>query len=590
MLNEQELIGYLENTLSPAERQRVEAELERDPLLRHQLVQHAQLEQALRATFADASANERVKQSVLTILRGETEAALKQKVLTDTQPHGYPANSEQPLIWEKAFSFIQKLIGGGFELAGQHRRATACGILLCIGLAGWLIVTGAARHIELPVLVQLPAGIVQAVAGEIIRASTTGSATVKFADGTILLLEPGTEISLQPVSNPPRAGGKQFKLLRGSLSADVARQPVNLPLLIQTPHALVTVVGTEFDLTVGTNQTQLEVEHGLVEFSGTGSTNPLAIAAGELAVVTEGSPQAQRLARNPYFWPFSSDSPWNTPLGSAAKFEPLPGKPFLADGPLVRAMRGRHPFFGRPTDTLRRVWVGGEVRAEVRLDEKALPHSDLVEPVVFMQRARRYALEIHDIRVRPDGDLDAADIERTDLAGSGVSPFTIPAKPFGLSNLGGLIRRGELSGGIRHALSARVQRERLGGRNSFQKPSTVWPAVGGDPASEEFLSVGTLLAIPPSVDIAAQFGTNGPAYELARAMQDYGVYISGYGSVAFALVRGEAELNPADEDKILNELVPLLQVVANNTEATPGGGGTPRREAAPELPGGKTPR
>ena len=50
------------------------------------------------------------------------------------------------------------------------------------------------------------------------------------------------------------------------------------------------------------------------------------------------------------------------------------------------------------------------------------------------------------------------------------------------------------------------------------------------------------------------------------------------------LVRGEAELNPAEEDKILNQLVPLLQVGASDTEATPGSGGTPRREAAPALP------
>ena len=139
MLTEQELIGYLENTLSSADRQRVEAELERDPQLRRQLVQHAQLEQALRATFADASANDRVKQSVLAILRGGTEGALKQKVLADTQPRELPANSKPPLIWEKAFSFLQEIISGGYELAGQHRWVAACGALLCFGLAVWLL-------------------------------------------------------------------------------------------------------------------------------------------------------------------------------------------------------------------------------------------------------------------------------------------------------------------------------------------------------------------------------------------------------------------------------------------------------------------
>ncbi|MSU59656.1 MAG: hypothetical protein EXS35_16070 [Pedosphaera sp.] len=571
MLTEQDLIAYLENTLSPTDRQRVEAELERDPQQRRQFIRQRQLDAALRASLGESGSHERVKQSVLAVIRGETEEAIKQQVLADT------SFTSRPL---SILHFLSSIFR---RPAWTFTAAAAC---IAIFLGVWFVTRPAplALAIETPTQVALASGMVTPKPGDTIRASDTTSATVTFADGTTLHLEPGTEIRLEAVANPPRAGGKQFKLISGALSADVAKQPAGLPLLIQTPHALVTVVGTEFDLTVGTNQTQLEVEHGLVQFSGIGSTNPLAVAAGELAVATEGSPQVQRLARNPYFWPFSSDSPWNTPIGSGAQFAPVPGKPFLADGPLVRAMRGRHPFFGRPTDTLRRVWVGGEVRADVRLSENALPPTGLIEPVVLMQRTQRYALELVDVQVRPDGDLEAADIERTDLAGSGLSPAAIPAKPFGLSNLGGLIRMGELSGGIRHALSARVNRERLGGRNSFQKPSTVWPAAGSDAASGEFLNVGSLLAIPPGVDIRALAGNSGPGYELARAMQDYGVYISGYGNAAFALVRGEAELIPADEDKILNQLVPLLQVVANNTEATPGGGGTPRREAAPALP------
>jgi len=47
---------------------------------------------------------------------------------------------------------------------------------------------------------------------------------------------------------------------------------------------------------------------------------------------------------------------------------------------------------------------------------------------------------------------------------------------------------------------------------------------------------------------------------------------------------GEAQMSSAEADELLNKLIPLLQVVSNNTKQTPGGGGTPRREAAPELP------
>ena len=127
---------------------------------------------------------------------------------------------------------------------------------------------------------------------------------------------------------------------------------------------------------------------------------------------------------------------------------------------------------------------------------------------------------------------------------------------------------------------------RLGGRTDFQTPSTVWPATGGDEnVGGNFLSVGALLAIPPEVDIRAVFANSGAAYELARAMQDYGVYVTGAGDAPFLLLRAERGMSAADEDVLLNQLVPLLQIVPNNSPATPAGGGKPRHEPAPELPG-----
>lgn len=358
-----------------------------------------------------------------------------------------------------------------------------------------------------------------------------------------------------------------------------------MPLLIQTPHALVTVIGTEFDLTVATNQTALEVTHGLVKMTGAADAQPVRVAAGEMAIASsDAAPRLQALPRHPFQWPFSSASPWNTPIGSGAKYEPLPVRPFLADGPLVNAVRGRRPFIGRATDPLRIIWVNGQRRADIRFAHPGGLPQGKAESMVLLQHCRRYALEVRNLTVRADGDLEVEDIERTTLLGLGMDTITVPAKPYGLSQLGGLIRAGEYERGIRHALTARVNRERLGGRASLRQPSTVWPAAGGAKASSEFLSVGTLLAIPPDVDIRQVVGGSGAAYELARAMQDYGVYVTGYLDAPFALLVGEARLDRDQEDAMINQLVPLLKVVANHTPQTPGGGGTPRREAAPSLP------
>lgn len=564
MLNEQELIAFLENTLSADEREHVETELERDLQFRRQLVQQAQLDAALRALLGSATANERVKQSVLAIMRGEQDAALKRRVLADTA-----IARPQPSVWAWLAGLVRRpAFGFGFAVA------------LVVAVV-WFAQRPAttAADIELPVRVELAGNSTPPKLGEFIRASANSSATVQFADGTTLHLEPGTEISLEAV-DAKRNGGKQLKLLAGSLSADVAKQPEGLPLLIQTPHALVTVVGTEFDLSVATNQTALEVTHGLVKMTGSRATNAVSVAAGEFAVASAREPMRYgRLPRNPLLWPFSSASIWNRPLGSDAKFAPVPGKSFLTDGPWQNAVRSRRPFLGSAGDSLRRIWVNGEPRADIRLPESFRPPGPGRDSIVLLQHARRFALELTEVSIRPDGDLEAADVERMPLNGPGILPGSIPAVRFGLSQLGGLLRAGELETGIRHALSARVNRDRLGGRNDFLRPSTVWPATGGDAASAEFLNVGTLLAIPPDVDIQRLVGASGPAFELARAMQDYGVYVTGSGDAPFLLLADEA--GSPELDEVLSRLVPHLRVVTNNSPAI---AGKPRREAAPEFP------
>lgn len=584
-MNEQDLIAYLEKTLPAAERARVEAELERDPHLRRQLVQQSQLDAALRAALGPA-ANERVKQSVLAVLRGEADAALKQRVLADTNFATRDGSRGRPAT----FSIL--------HLLSSLVRRPAFGFSFVAALV--LLVVWFAQHptttvvdIELPTRIELDGNSTSPKSGETIRAAANSSATVKFADGTALHLEPATEIQLVAVASPARNGGKQLKLLAGSLSADVARQPPGLPLLIQTPHALITVVGTEFDLNVATNQTALEVTHGLVKMTefhtlqsmeGTGVSNStVSVAAGEFAVAAPLAPMRYgRLARNPLLWPFSSASIWNRPLGSDAQFTPVPGKSFLADGPLVGAMRPRRAVMGGAAHPLRGVWVGGERVADARLAEADLPPSGNLENLLLFQHARRYALELRGVTVRADGDLAAQAIARTDLAGPGISDPSTKANPFGFSQLGGLLHAQELREGIQHALACRVKRDRLGGRNNFQTPSTVWPATGGDEASGEFLNIGTLLAIPPDMDVKKLFGDSGSAYELARAVQDYGVYVTGYGDAPFALLRADRFMSAEEEDALVNRLVPLLQVVMNNSPALKG---APRRAPAPALPG-----
>ena len=86
------------------------------------------------------------------------------------------------------------------------------------------------------------------------------------------------------------------------------------------------------------------------------------------------------------------------------------------------------------------------------------------------------------------------------------------------------------------------------------------------------------------MDIRKLAGDSGAGYEIARAMQDYGVYVTGTIGFPFALLTDSSLPNSPSIDALLNQLVPLLRVVSNNTPQTPGGGGEPRRPSAPRFP------
>ena len=69
-------------------------------------------------------------------------------------------------------------------------------------------------------------------------------------------------------SNPSsnRSGGKHVGLGRGALRGNVKPQAQDRPLVIDTPHATATVLGTQFILEANDHSSKLEVSKGIVEF------------------------------------------------------------------------------------------------------------------------------------------------------------------------------------------------------------------------------------------------------------------------------------------------------------------------------------
>jgi ferric-dicitrate binding protein FerR (iron transport regulator) len=83
-------------------------------------------------------------------------------------------------------------------------------------------------------------------------------------------------------------GGKRLFLHRGTLDADVAPQPENMPMVIGTPHAELAVLGTVFSVTAKEDQTGLEVREGTVRIGVGGGAHHEDVQEGGLAFARAG--------------------------------------------------------------------------------------------------------------------------------------------------------------------------------------------------------------------------------------------------------------------------------------------------------------
>ena len=310
--------------------------------------------------------------------------------------------------------------------------------------------------------------------------------------------------------------------------------------------------------------------------------------------------------RDPAQWPFAADSVWNTPIGSGAQFAAVqPGGMDLATGVMIVNASMAHPIIHAATN---------DPVGQLRVPQAPAPLATLPLPaalgtaaggchVFLMLTDGVTALEILAPR-RVGPDVLASSVVRADLRGPGIPPAYRAANGSGLTPLGGSIRRGELKAGIPHLIGAVVPLEAV----ALKPDGTahVWPAdasAAGDANAAAQMAragnvhVGSLLAIPPGVDIAKLAAPGTPAHAMVRAMQDYGVLVKdtfdgtyfvewqreGAPHLVFCvedLFNGDA---PRDLAKQLAPAIRELRVVANHGPNSVGGGGKRRQPAAPDF-------
>jgi len=528
MITHEQLIAWESGTLTPEEKARLEADFAADDSALREWNAQRQMDEALRVTLGGDAARGRVLRAIMAVVAGPGRERVKAEVLRTVAPRR----------WHRAV-LAGVLAATAVIMLAFWLRSPAIATLTAAEGAATIVRAGKEQPAHRGSCL---------IAGDTLHVTNRlgATATVRYPDATQLLLSSGSLGKFETGGS----GGKEIRLTEGSLHARVSKQPAGKPLTITTPQATVTVVGTEFSLDVADARTQLEVHEGLVRMTRKDGRDAVEVGAGQSAVFMSGTirpPDARTHSafaaskdgtRSLFMWPFASDCLWNRSLGANARFEPIHSPGFNPHEPLHNAIIGRPIFNEVENFPVHRVLVNDHPVLDVRFADRWKPGFAADRPVIVI--ADPLGMRVAELRGAdrlPSGELTAKEVITSRLDGPGTAGLA----QSGVSALGGVIRYGELTRGIPHALAASVRRDSLGGN----------------------LRLGTRLALPPSLDVT-RLGTGNvdPGVKLAHALQDYGVFITDTGEQPFALFAWY-ENTPPDLASEIAALLPYLQVVTD---------------------------
>jgi hypothetical protein len=325
------------------------------------------------------------------------------------------------------------------------------------------------------------------------------------------------------------------------------------------------------------------------------------------------------VVRSPYTWPFAWNSVWNLPIAVTAAY----AKAGIASAASYEDSGAAdydsvNPSF--PVVSLRdaRLASGHIGAVSVYGDPGMSADGKLNTCSAFLGTDKTSVYQGQTTQLAAGGNpsfggaLDDASLP-VDITGAGTTGCHGGS---GLSGLGGTLTLADVtqSGPISHALKVALDgvTNYSGSNRGFR-----WPAVNADngyntPSSENYygradsnVQEGSLLALPRSINPASF--SNPTVARIARAMQHYGAYVvdttaTAKNSYSTLIVNynaaprlvanlcvnatpcGSPSSNKAIFSSQLDALFRDLDVVTNNTAATPGGGAIGAGRCAPYAP------
>ncbi|WP_244914120.1 carbohydrate-binding domain-containing protein [Methylobacterium frigidaeris] len=160
----------------------------------------------------------------------------------------------------------------------------------------------------------------------------------------------------------------------------------------------------------------------------------------------------------------------------------------------------------------------------------------------------------------------------------------------GMSLMGGVVQKEDLDTlNIDHAVAMAISTTQAGSSST----PYVWPATTADSFSGSYsgsIPLGSLFAIPKDVDLTKIGITTQEGMALAKAYQNYGGYVTDTaGPNTLQLAYLEKGVSQGQVDNLFKDMGAIrshLEMVTNNTAATPAGGGD---HSAPSTPVTTTP-